>query len=104
MPQDKCRRADGDISDDSALALGDGIVGDKDSAEECLFEQRWGNKEAERQHNRHWIINDAHREQPYAKTDDQRCAEINRYGYQALERRPKRRNSEPLQQIVFKIR
>jgi len=51
MPQDKCRCADGDISDNSALALCDGVVGDKDSAEEGLFEQRWKNKEAEWQHN-----------------------------------------------------
>lgn len=104
MPQDKCRRADGDISYDSALAPGDSVVGDQDSAEEGLFKQRWKNKETERQYNRHWIVDNAHREQPGVKTDGQRCAKINRYGYQTLERRPKRRNSKPLQQIVFKIR
>lgn len=104
MPQDKCRRADGDINDDSAFALSADVVGDEDSAEEGLFKQRGKNKEAEWQHNGHWIVDNAHRKQSSMKTDSQRCANINRHGYQALERRPKGRNFESSQQIVFKIR
>jgi len=46
MPQDKCSRAQDNVSGDSAFALSAGVVGDEDSAEEGLFEQRRKNKEA----------------------------------------------------------
>lgn len=95
MPQDKCSRADGDVSDNSTFALSSGVVGDKNSTEKDLFEQRRKNKETERQNNRHWMIDNAHRKQSCIKADGQRCANINRQGYKTLERCSKGRNSEP---------
>ena len=71
MPQDKCHCADSNISCDFAFTLSGGVVGDKNAAEKGFFEQGWKNKKTERQNNAHWIINNAYREKPGMKTDNQ---------------------------------
>ena len=70
MPKDKCRCADSDISGDSVFAPGNSVVGDDDSAEESLFEQRWKNKKAERQNDGHWMVDNAYWEQSGVEADD----------------------------------